>query len=293
MTGQSCRGKEQKRDLFRYPRGRTPEGFENNGTCIVTKNGCWIPGLWWCYIAKMKTILLFLTFLTALPLRAEMRTFKNTKGEEIKAEIVSASMDRAELKREDGKKFSVALATLSEEDRKWIAAWAKAHPHFKVQMAAMVKKGVTRETEGDAFVKKSKGNDCWYQLDFKNTAAEPLKGMRVEYIIFAPPDAAVPSVCGAVDVAAIPGGKSGQALTQKLFVQQATETAAVRSSSTGGSVTMSRNVESTLAAIRAEIFIDGKRTGTFLSGKLPTDAEQQLLAWREKQTAAKPDKPQP
>ncbi len=241
----------------------------------------------------MKTILLLLTFLTALPLRAEMRTFKNTKGEEIKAELVSATADRAELKREDGKKFSVPLATLSEEDRKWIAAWTKAHPHFKVQMAATVKKGVSRETGGDAFVKKGKGNDCWYLLDFKNTAAEPLKGLRLEYIIFAPSDAAVPSVCGTVDLAAIPGGKSGQALTQKLFVPQATETAAVRSGSAGGTVTMSRTVESTLAGIRAEIFIDGKRTATFLSGKLPADAEQQLLAWREKQTPAKPDKPQP
>ena len=241
----------------------------------------------------MKTILLFLTLLTALPLSAEMRTFKNTKGEEIKAELVSATVDRAELKREDGKKFSVPLASLSEADRKWIAAWTKAHPHFKVQVAATVKKGVSREVEGDAFVKKTKGNDCWFQLDFKNTAAEPLKGMRVEYIIFAPSDATVPSVCGAADLAVIPGGKSGQALTQKLFVQQATETAAVRSSSTGGTVTMSRNVESTLAGIRAEIFIDGKRTATFLSGKLPADAEQQLLAWREKQTAPNPDNPQP
>lgn len=241
----------------------------------------------------MKTLLLFMAAFLILPLRAEVRTFRNTKGGEIKAELISTTAQRAELKREDGKKFSVPLASLSEEDRKWIAEWAKTHKHFKIQVAASVKKGNTREVEGDAFTKtKTKGNDCWYVLDLKNTAPEALSGIRVEYITFAPPGAETASVCGTVDVAAIPGGKSGQALTQKLFVEQATETATVRSGSAGGSVTMTRSVESTLAGLHAELFLDGKPAGTFISGKVPADAAQQLLAWREKQPPpAKPDKP--
>lgn len=239
----------------------------------------------------MKISLLLPTLLlTALSPGAEVRTFKNTKGGEIKAELISATGERAELKREDGKRFSVPLTSLSEADRKWIAEWRKTHQHFKVQVAASVKKSISREVEGDAFTKtKTKGNDCWFVLDLKNTAAEPLNGLRVEYIIFAPAGAGTPSVCGAVHVAAIPGGKSGQALTQKLFVEQATETATVRSGSAGGTVTMTRHVESTLAGIHAEFFLDGKPAATFLSGTLPADAAQQLLAWRENQP--KPDKP--
>jgi len=238
------------------------------------------------------TLLLFTMLLMALPLKAELRNFKNTKGEEIKAELISATGERAELKREDGRKFSVPLTSLSEADRKWIAEWRKTHQHFKVQVLASVKKGNSREVEGDAFTKtKTRGNDCWFVLDFKNTAAEPLSGLRVEYIVFAPSGAAIPSQCRAADVAAIPGGKTGQALTQKLFVQQASETATVRAGSAGGTVTMTRQSESTLAGLHAELFLNGKPAGTFLSGKLPVDAAQQLLAWREKQPPAKPDKP--
>ena len=240
----------------------------------------------------MKTLLLFIATATALPLRAEIRTFKNTNGGEISAELISATGVRVELKREDGKKFSVPLTSLSEADRKWVAEWRKTHQHFKVQVAASVKKGNSREGEGDAFAKqKTKGNDCWFAIDLKNTAAEPLGGLRVEYIVFAPSGAATPSLCGAVNVAAIPGGKTGQALTQKLFVEQATETATVRSGSAGGTVSMTRHIESTLAGLHAELFLDGKAAGTFVSGKLPADAAQQLLAWREKRPPAKPDRP--
>ena len=238
----------------------------------------------------MKTMLLLSMFLMTLPLRAELRTFKNTKGEEIKAEIIGVTGGRVELKREDGKKFSVPVSSLSEEDGKWITEWAKTHKHFKVQVAASIKKGNSREVEGDALTKtKTKGNDCWYALDLKNTAAEPLSGLRVEYIVFA---ASGSSVCGSVDVAAIPAGKTGQALTEKLFVPQATETAAVRAGSSGGTVQMTRSFESTLAGVHAELFLDGKPSGTFVSGKVPADAAPQLLAWREKQPPAKSEKPQ-
>ena len=259
-----------------------------------SKNRSWILSRLRSYNAGMKTMLLFSLLLTVMPLRAEVRAFKNTKGEEIKAELLSVNGPRVELKREDGKKFSVPISSLSEADRKWIAEWAKTHRHFKVQVVAAVKKGNTREVEGDAFTKtKTKGNDCWYVLSLKNTAAELLSGLRVEYIIFVPAGAAVPSMCGAADLAAIPGGKTGQALTQKVFVQQATETATVRSGSTGGTVSMTRSTESTLAGLHAELFLDGKPAGTFVSGKLPADAAQQLLAWREKQPVPeKPDKPQ-
>ncbi len=228
----------------------------------------------------MKTSLLLMALLCPPLVAAEMRTFRNTKGEEIKAEITGATATHAELKREDGRKFNVPLKTLSEEDRKWIAEWAKTHKHFKVQVAATVKKNLTREAEGDGFAAKTKGNDCWYEINVKNTAAEPLSGVRVEYIVFAPTGA---SVCGAANLAAIPAGKSGQAKSEKLFVPQAEQT--VRTGIAGGGATITRYEESTLSGLRAEFFLDGKPSGTLVQGKLPADAEEQLKAWREKQAA--------
>jgi hypothetical protein len=225
----------------------------------------------------MKTLLAFIILLSPV-LRAEVRTFKNDKGVEIKAEIITATASHAELKREDGKKFNVAIKSLSEADQKWIAEWAKTHKHFKIQVAATVKKGNTREAEGDGFTEKTKGNDCWYDIALKNTAPEALAGVRVEYIAFAPSGA---SVSGATDVAAIPGGKAGQVQTGKLFVPQTANT--VRTSSGGGSASITRYSESSLAGLHAELFLAGKHSGTFVNGKVPADAAAQLQAWRDKQ----------
>lgn len=230
----------------------------------------------------MKALLVTLSVVFCLPLAAEVRTFKNDKGVEIKAEIVSATGTHAELKREDGQVFKVALKSLSEPDQKWIAEWAKTHKHFKLQVAATVKKGNTREQDGDGFSGKVKGNDCWYEMALKNTAAEPLAGVRVEWIAFTPSGT---SLCGASDVPAIPAGKAGQVLTGKLFVPQQAST--VRSSSAGGSASITRYSESSLAGLHAELFLNGTPSGTFVNGKVPANAKEQLEAWRAQQP--KPD----
>jgi hypothetical protein len=227
----------------------------------------------------MKRLLLILAvLLAARSLHAEMRTFKNSKGEEIKAELISAGESRVELKREDGRQFTVALTSLSEADQKWITDWRKKHKHYVVQMQAAVKKGNTREEKGGGFgAKDRKGNDCWYILDFKNTGAEALTGLHVEYIMFAPASTGLPGLCGTCDVAAVPAGKAGQAVTQKLFVDQAQT---VLRSGTVNGVQFSEN---TLAGIRAEIFVMGKPAGAFLSGRVPADAEELLKQWRDKE----------
>jgi hypothetical protein len=237
----------------------------------------------------MKRLLLILAvFLVTSPLHAELRVFKNTKGEEIKAEMITATDTHAELKRDDGRKFTVPLASLSEADRAWITEWRKTHKHFKVQVQATVKKGNTREEKAADFGGKNrKGNDCWYVLGFKNTSGDVLSGLRVEYILFAPADAAVSSLCGSCDVAPVPAGKTGEAVTQKLLVDQ---TRTVFRSGLADAVQFS---ESSLAGIRAELFVDGKPAGTFLSGKVPADAEDQLKQWREKEKAAKDAKTPP
>ena len=227
-------------------------------------------------------LLLFTVLLSSLPLHAELRSFKNSKGEEIKAELLSATDTHAELKRGDGRKFTVAVATLSGEDQTWIAEWRKTHKHYKVQTAASVKKGNTREEKGGAFGGKDrKGNDCWFVLDFKNTSSEALTGLKIEYILFAPPGVVVPSLCGTCEVAAIPAGKSGQAATEKLFVDQA------RTEIRSGNASAVQFSENSLAGIRAELFVAGNPVGAFTSGRVPADAEEQLKQWREKAKAAK------
>jgi hypothetical protein len=230
----------------------------------------------------MRTLIVIVAVLfPGLSLRAELRTFRNTKGEEIKAEMLDATDSRAELKREDGKKFSVPLTSLSEADRKWIAEWRKTHKRFKVEMTAATRKGNSRTEKGAAFDGKDvRGNDCWYVLNFNNKTAEPLAGLRVEYIIFAPVGSPVPSLCGATDVAEIPAGKAGQAVTGKLFAEQA------QIVHRAGNTSIVRLAENSLAGIHAELIVAGKPAGTFLSGTVPEDAGAQLQQWREKQQPA-------
>jgi len=209
----------------------------------------------------------FLCLLTSGAVRADLRTFRNLKGEEIMAGMISATDSRAELKRADGKLFSVPLNSLSEEDRAWIAEWRKTHRHFKVAVQASVKKANTREKPGDFEGKPVKGNDCWYVLDIKNKSGDPLAGLRVEYMIFAPGGAGQP---GAADVPSMAAGKSGQAVTGKLFVEQAQTV--IRS----GNASAVQFSESSLAGIHAELFVDGNPAGTFVSGKVPEDAAARL-----------------
>ncbi len=232
---------------------------------------------------------MFAACLIAGPLRAEkaeIRTFTSTKGAEIKAALISSTDTHAELKREDGKKFTVPLNTLSEADRAWIAEWRKTHKHYKVQVLASIKKGNTREEKEGAFGGKPlKGNDCWYALTFKNSSGEPLTGLRVEYIIFSPAEGTASSLCGSCEVADIPAGKNGEAATQKLFVSQA------RTVIRSGNTSAVQFSESSLTGLRAELLVDGKPAGVFISGKVPDDAEEQLKTWREKQKAPKEETP--
>lgn len=226
----------------------------------------------------MKSICIAL-LLMSLPSLADLRQFTNAKGEKIMAELVSATDTRAELKRADGKAFTVPLQSLSEADRAWIAEWRKTHQHFKIAVQASIKKANTTEKPGTFEGRKIKGNDCWYVLSFQNKSGDALNGLRVDYTIFAPSGG---SLSGSADVAAIASGKTGQAGTEKLFVEQAQTV--IRS----GNSSAVQFSESSLSGIRAELFVDGKPAGVFVSGKVPEDAAAKLEAWRSAQPAKEP-----
>jgi uncharacterized Ntn-hydrolase superfamily protein len=228
----------------------------------------------------MKTLLaLLLLTLFALPLCAEeARTFTNTKGEKIQAGIISATDTHVELQIAGNKRFKVAQSTLSEDDRKYIAEWRKTHRHYKVQVLPVQKKSISREEKdfGGAVIK---GNDCWYAVELKNTEAEQLTGVRLEYIVYAAADSGVKPLPGAAEVPPIAARKSSQTATGKLFVPQKKEE--FRS----GLSSVMRYSESGLAGVYLELFVDGKPAGSLKSGTVPDDAAAALKAWREQQTA--------
>ncbi len=56
--------------------------------------------------------------------RAPLRGFTNTAGKTIRARVVRVSGGKASIVREDGKSFTVPVASLSEADREYLEAWA-------------------------------------------------------------------------------------------------------------------------------------------------------------------------
>ena len=102
--------------------------------------------------------LLFLSaLLAAFPLSAPARPFTNQKGQTFDASLVSVDSTNAELMGKDGKKYKVALSTLSEADRKFCQDWLVANPALKltVKTEGFAAKG-TRQTNNDA---SSSGSD--------------------------------------------------------------------------------------------------------------------------------------
>lgn len=236
-------------------------------------------GAGWCYGGGMKLpCCLLLMMVSRLPVSGQMRTFASVKGGEIRAEITGCTDTVAELRREDGKRFTVPLATLSEADRTWIAEWRKTHKPYRVQVVPSQKKGNTREVK-EAITGTVKGNDCWYALGVKNAGVQPVTGLRLEYIVYPPGNSGVVPQPGSVEVAEIAPGKTGQAATAKCFVPQSREV--IRS----GLNDAVRLTESGLAGLHLELWIDGKPAGVMKSGTVPEDAAAALAAWREKQTA--------
>jgi hypothetical protein len=51
------------------------------------------------------------------------RTWKNSEGREIVARAVSKDDKSVVLRLQDGKRFSVEVASLSDEDQRWVAEW--------------------------------------------------------------------------------------------------------------------------------------------------------------------------
>tara|TARA_B100001093_G_scaffold427146_1_gene421365 strand:+ start:116 stop:1183 length:1068 start_codon:yes stop_codon:yes gene_type:complete len=58
----------------------------------------------------------------------KFREFTNTKGQQIKAKVVSITGTKVTIIREDGRRFTMTISTLSEPDQAFIEAWKKKYP---------------------------------------------------------------------------------------------------------------------------------------------------------------------
>lgn len=71
----------------------------------------------------LPSLILAIAGLSILPATASLRTFTNTEGKTLEAELVKADKSTATLRIKGGRLATVKLATLSENDRLFIQKW--------------------------------------------------------------------------------------------------------------------------------------------------------------------------
>lgn len=107
----------------------------------------------------MKRILLLAIGLP-MPHALTARTFTDTKGRAMEAEVVSVNGVKVTIKRADGRTFSVPATTFSQADQDYIKAWkpgAPAAPPEPVKVSDDVKPGATLVLEFPDLPKDRRG----------------------------------------------------------------------------------------------------------------------------------------
>lgn len=115
---------------------------------------------------------------------AQTRTFTDTAGRAMLAEIMDATETMVQVRRDDGRVFEIPLETLSAEDRAHIAAWRtkRAFAFGGIEVAA---RRVRLDTEKVQTRSSTKKTEEWcYKLTIANGSRLDLSGLTVEYRVF-------------------------------------------------------------------------------------------------------------
>ncbi|MFH1499049.1 MAG: hypothetical protein ABII82_14625 [Verrucomicrobiota bacterium] len=141
--------------------------------------------------------------LTALPLLAndsDWRTFTDTQGRSIRAQLIDATDDEVTIKREDGRTFTLKVDQLSAADQKVIREFAKRpRPIPAGALQVEMSRGMFSSEKKDSDVILTTGKivkngrttttEKWgYTITLNNKSPEPIKGLRAEYRLFATVD---------------------------------------------------------------------------------------------------------
>jgi hypothetical protein len=112
-----------------------------------------------------RTLLLVFPALLAPYAGGEPRSFTDTAGRRIVAELQSADEDNITIRRADGKKFTIPLGSLAENDRTYVHAWRSQQERNSTVDSTAAPAAVRREMIG-AFCRshhrQQVGNgECW------------------------------------------------------------------------------------------------------------------------------------
>ncbi len=116
---------------------------------------------------------------------AEMRQFRNNKGQVIKAEPVVVQGANLTLKLENGKPATVPIKSLSREDQDFILRWMVHDPKalsYSFDCKSEEKGGAVEKKESR--LGKLETEERFYTVKINNRCQNPLDNLKVAYRIF-------------------------------------------------------------------------------------------------------------
>jgi len=197
---------------------------------------------------------LALTLVLASPASAEMRTFTNSQGREIEAEVTGVSGTKVTLKLANGKSYTIPITSLSKPDQLYVKVWKDldkgggatkdddsgkedtgtapapvipSNVSYSFEIDAdkeRVKKGSKEETD----MGESRLDEWIYQVELENRSRVKLEGLEMSYRIYVDPKASIkmtfdspPKVYGGrVEVASVADGATVMVKTEEVPLKE-------------------------------------------------------------------------
>tara|TARA_R100000027_G_scaffold67314_2_gene65537 strand:+ start:14564 stop:15310 length:747 start_codon:yes stop_codon:yes gene_type:complete len=130
-------------------------------------------------------ILFFILLLSCAGLRGENeRTFTNQSGQTIKASLESFDGEYVEIRRSDGRFFTIPVETLSEEDQKYINLWeigrgVADERKFLVSIDKDYSDEAKKSYRG--YIQETKKG--FYEIELENKTGTLCNGLKVDWAI--------------------------------------------------------------------------------------------------------------
>ena len=114
----------------------------------------------------------------------QARTFTDSNGKVIEADLISHSGGKVKIKRADGKEFDVDPSVFSKVDQEFIKGWMKKTPEFiDYNLHVEIDKKKLDGDFTDHDYKRVKNEQWYFLLEVTNRSQQTVSNLKIEYRI--------------------------------------------------------------------------------------------------------------
>lgn len=139
---------------------------------------------------KNRPLVTIACLLIALMSGAGARTFTNTEGKQIEAELVALEDEKAVLKLANGRNASVPLASLSAEDQAFAKTWHEENKNkitgrdLKLKIEKEVERVKNDAGAGGKNNNKNDTTEILFKCTLENYSGKTIEGLSANYTIY-------------------------------------------------------------------------------------------------------------